>query len=244
MPHLHRFFVESGTEPGASCPLPREEAHHAFHVVRVRVGDEVELFDGRGHAWTARVTEATRRDVSVSVESERTEDPPKARLTLLQAWLNREKTVDELVRRATEVGVDRFVFFRSGHSDRDVKRVDKLERAAIEVCKQSGRGWLPTFETADGLAEALAAAGGLKLVATMDAETVPLRDALASRGDNADVALLVGPEGDFTAEELQAALESGAQPVSLGTLTFRSEAAAALASALVLYELGRLGPAA
>jgi 16S rRNA (uracil1498-N3)-methyltransferase len=238
MPHVHRFHVPPDTPGTGEVPLPQAEAHHALHVVRVSPGDAVILFDGAGRELTGHVARTSRRDVTVSVDAERHGPRPEARLTLVQAWLHREKAVDTLIRRGTEVGVSAFLFFQAERSERGPKPSDRWVRAAVEVCKQCGRLWLPEFSVARGLAGALQDAPAPLLMATQHAEPVPLRKAV--QGD--DIALLVGPEGDFTEDELELARAAGARPISLGAATYRSEAAAVLAASLILYERGALGP--
>ncbi|MCP4639130.1 MAG: 16S rRNA (uracil(1498)-N(3))-methyltransferase [bacterium] len=240
MEHLHRFYIPSGTSVPSSLALPTDEAHHALRVIRVRVGDAVELFDGRGREWTAEIAEVSRRDVHVTVTEERKVAKPTPGLTLVQAYLNREKPVEELIRRCTELGVDRFAFFRSRHSDRTPDVSERWTRAAVEAAKQCGRAWLPEFNAFPDLATALGSVSGQVLVATMDRDPVPLREKL---GDG-DIAVVVGPEGDLSLEELALLDQHGAVAVSLGATTFRSQVAAPLIAALVMYERGRLGPTA
>lgn len=219
-------------------PLPEEEAHHASRVVRVRPGERVALFDGRGREWLGRIERADRREVAVSIETERREEPPSAHLTLVQAWLKRDKHIEEIVWRGTELGVAQFVFFRAERSERPVSREAKWDRISLEACKQCGRLWRPEFGVAEGLREAVEGFEGQLLMAALDEKPVPLHEAVRGRR----VGLIIGPEGDFSADELALARQHGAQPISLGAKTFRAEVAAVVASALVLYEMGGLGP--
>jgi 16S rRNA (uracil1498-N3)-methyltransferase len=240
MSHLHRFYISPETEDGAQeVMLPEEEAHHAARVVRVRVGERVAVMDGKGREWLGRVAQVDRRDVAVEVESLRREEAPRPRLTLLQSWLKRDKHIEEIVWRGTELGVWDFVFFRAAHSEKAVSYDPKWERIALEACKQCGRLWLPAFSVAPNLEEALAQNDPLcLLLASADTVPRPLRKAI----EGERVGLIVGPEGDFTAEELALAQERGARPISLGDATFRAEVAAFVGATLVLYELGALGP--
>lgn len=240
MPHLHRFYITPETPSEAAMTLPPEEAHHALRVARVREGEAVALIDGRGRELRGAVCETTRRGVTVAVEEERFHEAPAVQLTLLQAWLARDKTLDGVVRRGTELGAATFCFFQAARSGQPPRIPERWRRIALETCKQCGRFWMPEFETAPGLAQALAAASKPLLAATMDRPAAPLRHVLAARPNAVSVA--IGPEGDFTPEELDMLDQHGAAPITLGPATFRSEAAAPLAAALILYELGQLGP--
>lgn len=240
MGHPHRFYIPPETPSVEEVVLPAEEGRHALHVVRLRPGDRVVLFDGRGRELTGAIRRTTRREVVVAIENEQRVPPPRKSVALLQAALNREKTTETLIRRGTELGVARFCFFKGDHSDRAPRFTEKWRRVAIEACKQCRRAWLPQFEVAPDLRAAVDNVPETLLIATQHAEPTPLHQALADDPDG--IAVLAGPEGDFSAEELGLARERGAVPVSLGRTTFRAEVAAAVVLALVFYELGELGP--
>jgi len=239
VPHVHRFFAApEDSDPGIAI-LRDEEAHHAIHVVRLRGGDQVEMFDGLGRSWTATVASVTRSDVTLHVSDETRSPLPEAELTLALGWLHRDKAIEEVVRRCTELGVSRFLFFRAERSERAPRLSGKLARHAIESCKQCGRRWLPGFTAVPTLDGVFTEERGTLLVATKDLAPVPLATGLS--GSNQAV-LLVGPEGDFTQDELTRIRAAGALPISLGEPTLRSEVAAVAGSTLLLYEMGRLGP--
>lgn len=225
---------------GAEIVLDGEEAHHALHVVRLRAGDRVAIFDGCGGEVVGIASEIRRHEVSVTIEERREHPRPRTRVVLIQAYLNREKNIETLVRRGTELGVAGFRFFPGAHSERTVRMAGKWRRAAIETCKQCGRFWLPDFETPESLDAALEGPLDVLLLADKETGAVPLRQALAV--GPASCGIVLGPEGGLTSEEAAAVRARGALSISLGDATYRSEEAAALAAALVLYELGQLGP--
>jgi 16S rRNA (uracil1498-N3)-methyltransferase len=238
MAHVFRFYIAPETAPAAEIALSEEEAHHALHVVRVHAGDAVALFDGQGREIDGVVSRIAGRKVVVACNRERRVGAPAARVTLVQAGLLRERSVEFLIQHGTELGLAHFCFFRARHSGKAPRLNPKWQRFAIETCKQCGRAWLPTFEVAPTLEAALASRPDRFLLATNALPPVPVSTA-AGRGP---VTLIVGPEGDLTREELDLALAHGAAPISLGPATYRSEVAATVAAALVLYELGMLGP--
>jgi len=240
MTHLYRFHVPPETGRDATLALPAQEAHHALHVVRVRAGDPVVLFDGRGRELHGTVCRTTRHEVYVAIEDERRCPQPRTALTLLQARPNRDKSLETIVRRGTELGVTRFCVYRADHGARPSCLSPKWLRVAIEACKQCGRAWLPEFDVAPDLRAALEGAPETRLIATNHRDPVPLKEALAAAPRA--VAVVVGPEGDFSAAELEWAHDLNGVPISLGGATYRTEVAATLAVALVQYELGELGP--
>ena len=237
MRHVFRFHIAPGHEAHDEVALSGDEAHHALHVARVSTGDTVTLFDGEGLEISGVVSGATRREVLVRSVERRHVPRPANRLTILQAFLHRDKSTDFLIQRVTELGVARICFFRARRSDKEPRMSAKWHRIAVEACKQCGRSWLPAFEIAPDLETALASVRGTLAIATADLEPAPLRQAVAPP----EMTLLVGPEGDFAPEELDLARGHGAIPISLGTVTYRSEVAASLAASLILYELGELG---
>ncbi len=241
MAHLHRFFVPPDRVSDATIFLPSVEAHHAIRVVRLREGDDVVLFDGEGREIHGTVSRLTRREVETTVRDMQIHAKPAIHLTLIQAWLQRDKCIEELIRRGTELGVTQFRFFNADHSQTHLRIRDKWRRWAIDSCKQCGRTWLPEFDTASSLNDALDGtdANPILIASTELAPPVPLRTAL----DGAtDVAVVVGPEGDFSPAELDIARDRGVVPIALGEATLRAEAAALTAVTLILYELGGLGP--
>lgn len=237
MPHLHRFHVSSEELKSDTVRLPAHEAHHALRVARVRVGDTVVLFDGEGREAVGIVLPAERKEVSVSVETRREKPKPARQLTLAQAWLNREKSLEPIISRGTELGVVRFVFFKAEHSERAPRLNEKWDRLAVESCKQSGRLWLPEFAVAEDLRSVISRADGSVLIATLHREAESIGASLEGKGN---VLVLIGPEGDFSEAELEVAADKGAIPVSLGEYTLRSEVAATVAITLIQYELGEL----
>jgi 16S rRNA (uracil1498-N3)-methyltransferase len=239
MNQLHRFYVPDLCTQRESVRLPEEELHHALHVVRLRAGDRIGLFDGAGAYADAKVVEAGRRDLVIEKGAVHRESEAAGRLTLAQAWLNHAHAVETVIRRGTELGVDEFVFFRAEHSDKTPSVSEKWTRMAVESCKQCGRNRLPAFHAAKTLDEVLETRPARIIVATQAVESRPVREIV---GDAEKVTLMVGPEGDFTPRELDAVWAAGGHALSLGPLTLRAEVAAIAAIAIIQYYLGRLGP--
>jgi 16S rRNA (uracil1498-N3)-methyltransferase len=245
MPDLRRFYASSVDADAGTVLLEGPEAHHALHVIRVRPGEEAAVFDGLGNEWRAEVAAAERKRVRLIIKDGRN-DPAPPPLTLLQAWLHRDEAAEDLVRRCTELGATQILFFVAERSERVPaaermeKKLDKYRRTAVESCKQCGRNWLPRIAFRGAFAEALdglppKARLGIALQRT---EAHALADLAAAEHP----ALVIGPEGDFTDEEVDAAVSRGGMPLSLGATTFRAEVAAALGAALIGYERGLLGP--
>ncbi len=239
MSQLHRFFVPDLVAQPAAVRLPEEELHHALHVVRLRAGDRVGLFDGAGGYADAKVAEAGKRELLIEKGAMHREIEVVTRLTLAQAWPNHAHAAETIVRRGTELGVDEFVFFRAEHSEKTPSLSEKWTRMAIESCKQCGRNRLPVFHAAKSLEEVLETRPARIVAATQAVDARPAREIV---GESSHVTLIVGPEGDFTSHELDAIWAAGGHALSLGPLTLRSEVAAIVAITIIQHHLGRLGP--
>tara|TARA_R110001592_G_scaffold124040_2_gene332633 strand:- start:966 stop:1601 length:636 start_codon:yes stop_codon:yes gene_type:complete len=210
-----------------------------MRVIRARAGDAVVLFDGAGTEWSGTISVLARNEVVVAIESERHEARLVPEVTLAQAWLHRDKILDEIVRQSTVLGAAEIVFFRGEHSEKAPRLSDKWERIAVEACKQCGRFWLPRFSVVDDLAAVLDGAVEQDiLIAQMEGPHVPLSQVDAKKA----LTFLVGPEGDFSPSEYAQTAAAGAVPISLGACTYRAEMAALVGLTLIQHQLGHMGP--
>jgi 16S rRNA (uracil1498-N3)-methyltransferase len=220
-------------------------------VLRLRPGDRVIAFDGRGVEYTVALITLRDEDAIGVVEAETPlASEPRLRLTLYQALLPREK-FEHVLQKGTEVGVSAFVPLATARSlvpggAIDAARLERWRRILAEAAEQSGRGAVPELAPSQTLDQVLAEQdSNLMLMAWEREAELSLRQVLQSRErqrEAGSVALLVGPEGGFTPEEARAARAAGAVTVSLGPRILRAETAGPLLSALVLYEAGELEP--
>ncbi|MBC7448125.1 MAG: 16S rRNA (uracil(1498)-N(3))-methyltransferase [Hymenobacteraceae bacterium] len=230
----YRFFLPD-PPPGDLLPLPDDEAHHLTRVLRLTDGAAVEALDGRGHRYYGHLTASTKRGALLRVERRETAPPPAPALHLLVAPPKNLDRLEWLLEKATELGLARFTPILTQHAERRELKLDRLRKITIAALKQSGGAWLPVLDELTPLAGALAAVDSARrLVAhltTDPAERVALPRALT--GGTGSVAVLVGPEGDFTAAEVAQARAGGFQPVTLGSSVLRTETAALFAACVV-----------
>jgi 16S rRNA (uracil1498-N3)-methyltransferase len=244
---------------GCEAALPFGEAHHAAHVLRLRPGAAVELFDGVGGSALGRIVRVHRREVAVTVDEVRPPtDPPEPRVTLAFA-VPKGNRLDWLLEKTTELGVARLspVLF-----ERSIAGWDKLSAAkrarwfghSIAAAKQAGLDWFPEIADPQHLAAFLEeaasngeTAGGRRLFGDLSARAVPICEALTCTAPPRRVCLVVGPEGGLAEAEREALQRAGFVGVRLGRTTLRIETAAValLAAALVVAAAGPNGnPAA
>jgi 16S rRNA (uracil1498-N3)-methyltransferase len=243
---LPRFLVPDLDPRRSEATLPADEAHHLTKVLRLKVGDELSVFDGRGLEYRARVASVARRAVSVKlvhvVEAPRA---PAVALVLVQAVLKGE-AMDEVVRDATMVGV---LAIQPVLSERVTvkaslvgRSADRWRRIALAAAKQCGRSTLPEIANPVPFATWVDAAprGDAFLLAepaVAGSATVSVRT-LARGPIPRTASLIVGPEGGWTAAEIDLALAAGCTPLSLGRMTLRADAVplAAAAALLAVWE--------
>jgi 16S rRNA (uracil1498-N3)-methyltransferase len=232
---MSRFYLPN-LEP---LILTGAEAHHATHVLRLRAGDDIQVFDGTGNAVDCQITTMKKDGVALQAIRRFHTEPLRCRLTLAQAIP--KKNMDLIVQKATELGVAKIVPLVTERTVVQVTEASrKLERwreIALESCKQCRNNWLPEVSAPQSLEKFLAAPGqfDLKLVAALQPDAKPLKEILA--GTVSSALILIGPEGDFTPAEYEAARAAGCVPLSLGTLVLRAETAALYTLSILHHEL-------
>jgi 16S rRNA (uracil1498-N3)-methyltransferase len=245
-----RFFIPDLDAADTEAVLPPDESHHLVRVRRLKAGDDVVVFDGRGLAMSARVGAADGARAIVRLGERLAVEPPApVALMLVQAVLKPD-AMDAVVRDATMVGVqaiqpvlaDRTTVKQAAVS----KGVERWRRVALASAKQAGRARLPEILTPIALTSWLdATANGPRFLlvepAMTDAGTRRVRDVVKDDPPIA-AALIVGPEGGWTADEYVRAIDRGCTAVTLGRLTLRADSVPLAACAIFLAMWDRTLP--
>lgn len=242
-----RCFLPPAAWDAAEPILPPGEAHYAAQVLRAGPGDPIEVFDGEGRIASAVLTRCGRREAAVSLGRIRRVDPPRPAVHLLQA-LPKAQKMEWIIQKGAELGMARLTPLATRHAvvqldaGRAGKRLARWRDIALNAVRQCGRAWLPRIAPVQHPADALSAAvrPEILLLADLRAGARNLRETLAEarRADPASIGILIGPEGDFAAEELATFDEAGALAVSLGSTVLRTETAALYALGVLRYEFG------
>ena len=246
---MHRFHLPPEHCNGPLLTLTGREARHALQVLRVRQGDRLTVLDGAGRERICEVHAHTRDQVSLAVIESKATPPLPCRITLLQA-IPKGKIIESIIQKATELGASRIVPLLSertaihlGLEDASA-RAEKYRQAAIEAVKQCGNPWLPQIEAPLTPDDFLARREpfDLALIASLQPGSrhprQHLQAFLREQGRTPQtVCVWVGPEGDFTPEEMAAIQTAGALPITLGPLVLRSETAAVYCLSILNYEL-------
>jgi 16S rRNA (uracil1498-N3)-methyltransferase len=237
---MHRFFISPGAIQGDHVTIEGGPAHQIAHVLRLKPGAAITVLDDSGaeYAITLTAVDKRRAEGTITARREAQGEPPLT-LTLYACLLKRDN-FEWVLQKGTEIGVTMFVPVISARTVVDKARPGKIDRWAriiSEAAEQSRRGRLPRLLEPLPFAEALAHAADhdAKLIPWEEAESGTLRGALP-RGVRS-VALCIGPEGGFSAGEIDAAHDHGFAPITLGPRILRAETAAVVAAALVIHEL-------
>lgn len=231
------FFQENCSSP--SITLSPDESKHLIKVLRKQSGDEVTVTDGEGKLFHCLIQSPNPKSTILQVIRE--EEIPKAPFEIHLA-ISPTKSPDRMewmVEKLTEIGFDKIHLMSSENSERSFLKPDRLEKKIIAACKQSLQFHKPRIQTNWTFAELIKASefdGFQKFIAYVDENHQDHLLDLAQPNQNSLV--LIGPEGDFSPEEIQAALVAGFAPVSLGKNRLRTETAG-LAAVQMLQILNR-----
>lgn len=221
------FFYTPDIDPSASVyQLSEDESKHAIRVMRLAVGDQVELIDGRGSFYKAEIADANPKRTNLRIVS-KTADP-HTRNHYLHIAIAPTKNIERLewfLEKATEIGIDEISLIVTQRSERKEARVDRLEKIVVSAIKQSIKAWCPKINEVISLDKLIKAPfDGQKFIThCIETEKNSLPDLLQPKGR---YLILIGPEGDFTPAEVDNALENGYKPITLGSSRLRTETAA------------------
>jgi 16S rRNA (uracil1498-N3)-methyltransferase len=248
MPDFRVYCLPAETAP-TTLRLTADESHHLVVVNRARQGDAIIAFDGRGTEWDCTLATDSKNAATLTVRDTRRAPLFTHAITLAQA-LPKGPALDGIIRKATEIGAARIVPIVSERTqvhldgERQDKKIEKWRTAALEAAKQCGNPWLPEIAPLQSFESFLKAPDehDLKLIASLHPGARSLKmifsDAAARLGrPPRRVLWLIGPEGDFSADEVAAALAAGFLPATLGSLVLRCETAATYALSVTAHEL-------
>lgn len=252
MPDFRSFCEKLPSAIGAQIELSPEESNHLIAANRARSGASVQVFDRNGAEGEATLAIANKRKACLTLNKIRFTDPPPYHIALGQA-LPKGKLVESIIKKATEIGAQMIYPIISSRVESKISNQKaasknaKWEQAAIEGAKQSGNSRPVALAELTSFDDFLKQASNyeLKLIASLEQGAVSLKKHLyqfqASRNSDdsrpTSVIWLIGPEGDFTADEYKRASEHGFLPTTLGPHVMRSETAATYALSITQYEL-------
>jgi len=215
--------------PGDSFTLNSEESKHIIRVLRMKSGDSVRFTDGKGFFYDCEITDPNPKACQLKLvkKSEGTDKRP-FRLHLAIAPTKNISRFEWFLEKATEIGIDRITPIICDHSERKEIKINRLERVIIAAMKQSLKSNLPELNYANNFREFINQPfPGQKYIAYID-DGVKL-ELSKTYQPTKNVLVLIGPEGDFSADEVKQAIDQGFQPVKLGPSRLRTETAGVVA---------------
>ncbi len=231
---MHRFYCPDIAE---TLTLGEEDSKHCVKVLRMVEGATIEVVDGNGNLYTCRITMAHPKRCAVEVLDKQYRPPHWGQQIVLGiAPTKNLDRIEWLVEKCVEMGVDRIIPLRCHNSERTVLKTERLKKIMVSAMKQSLKATLPRLDEMTPVEQLLAEPfDGTRCIAYCD-EQLPRdqRQTLVSAYQpGRGTLVLIGPEGDFSPEEVQAAREAGFVPVTLGESRLRTETAGMMAVAAI-----------
>lgn len=231
MSALPIFYQDTSFTGGSLLSLEEDTARHIVQVLRMTEGASLELANGKGSSAICIITEAGKKKCTVRIESVREIPPARPALHLAVALTKNASRNEWLLEKATEMGVSRITPLITQRTERERFRFDRLNNIIISAMMQSQQYWLPELAAPQPLEQVIEGGkDGQMLIAHCmpGIARAPLSGVLQP-GRN--TLILIGPEGDFTKEEVTLAMQHGAKGITLGTTRLRTETAAMAACA-------------
>ena len=230
MKEVRYFYVPDAKN---NNELPQEEATHALRVLRLKSGDEMFIMDGTGNFYHAEVSLATNKKCLYEIKETLPQNKTwKGHIHLAIAPTKNMDRIEWMTEKATEIGFDELTFLNCIFSERKVLRTERIEKIVVSAVKQSRKPWKPIVNEMISFKDFISTPRkGRKFIAHcyQEIEKNDLFDSINSDKENESITVLVGPEGDFSIEEVRLAIENGYESISLGQSRLRTETAGLMA---------------
>lgn len=244
---MSQFFSPPESVKGDKIFIEGKEAHHLLKVMRLKLGDRVTIFDGKGKTYLGVIIEERKKSAVVSILSKRKlEKLEKPTITLMQGIPARGK-MDYLIEKATELGVDNIIPVETKRSVVKMNRAKaelaqrRWEKIAVSASKQCGRLKLPIISPIIKFTQILRKIPeyDLTLFLCLSFQAIPLKKIFQGRIRPQNILVFIGPEGGFSLEEIEQAKFSGCNLITLGDNVLKSDTAALAVLSILLYKYGR-----
>lgn len=224
------FYVPNANE---QTELPTEEATHALRVLRMKAGDEIHLIDGAGMFYRAQITLASKQHCDYKIEERIPQEKTwLGHIHLAIAPTKMMERMEWMAEKCTEIGFDELSFLECKWSERKQLRTDRIDKIVVSAVKQSRKAWKPVVHDMKAFNDFVSeTVNGRKFIAHCYPELsrIDLYDELQKMPKDENITMLVGPEGDFSKEEVELAIANGYVPVTLGNSRLRTETAGLMA---------------
>ncbi len=223
------FFLEQIPVQGSLVSLPDETVRHILTVLRMRENESIALTDGRGIRATAVISSISKKNCEVRIESTHFQERPGSHIVLAVSLLKNANRFEWMLEKVTELGVGAIVPLLCHRTERQHFRADRMKNILISAMLQSQQSWLPELSDPETISSFFKREMHLKYIA----HCLPGAEYRLKISDAIITGIMIGPEGDFSPEEIKDALDHGFLPVTLGANRLRSETAAVAAVTLL-----------
>jgi 16S rRNA (uracil1498-N3)-methyltransferase len=229
---MNLFYTVNVSED--TLTLRDEEHIHCIKALRHNVGDQISITDGKGSVYHSLIEKISKAETLCKVLNVTKTEPIMPVTSIAIAPTKNAARIEWLTEKAVEIGISEIVLFRSARSERKIFNTDRIKKIAIAAMKQSQQAWLPEIISFDSFEKMLNHTNihSAKFIAHFDGPAMVLTDRLQI-GESTVV--LIGPEGDFTPDEVKNAIDAGYFPVSLGQNRLRTETAGLVALVMMRF---------
>lgn len=246
---MRRFYAPHASPDSTEIILEGDEARHAIQVLRLIRGDRLVILNGKGDEFVCECIDTDKKILRARVLEKSHREKPVSEITLIQA-IPKGKLIEDIIEKAIELGVSRIIPITTRRTIPDIdereinKRKHRWEQIAISAIKQCGQVYLPLIDNLTDFSSIVTSGKQFEMsfVCALTGNRRHPRFFFEEfrnkfNRNPKSVAVWIGPEGDFTDEEVQQIISNGAKPITLGSLVLRVETAAIYALAILNYEL-------
>jgi len=226
------YFFESTVSNSTHFIVSEETSKHCIQVLRMKSGELLHLTDGKGNLYKATIDKADKKHCSVLIQEHNYTEPNSKKITVAISLLKNASRFEWFLEKATELGISTVVPLICKRTEKQHFRQERMQQIVIAAMLQSQQVWLPNLTNPTKIEQHIQqSTSALKLIAHCeDAEKKAIKDVTV----NNDIEIMIGPEGDFTEQEITLAIENNYLPTSLGNTRLRTETAGIVATTLLV----------
>ncbi|WP_370225650.1 16S rRNA (uracil(1498)-N(3))-methyltransferase [Mesoflavibacter sp.] len=231
---MQLFYNSDISEQNNTFTFPKDESRHIVKVLRKKVGDTLYITNGKGFLFTAKITIADQKNCVVSIENSEFKKPTDYKLHLAVAPTKMNDRYEWFLEKATEIGITSITPIFCDHSERKNVKLDRFEKILQSAMKQSLHLYLPTLNQPISFKDYINQDffGDLFIAHCEETDKKSLKNEIKP---NTEITILIGPEGDFSVNEIETAIKNKFIPVTLGNTRLRTETAAIVACHSVAF---------
>ena len=230
------FYIDHFNEGQQHLALQKDNSRHIAQVLRMRMGDLLHLTDGKGHLLTTELTDANKKQCVVKVQEVAFQNSPPSTISIAISLLKNTNRFEWFLEKATEIGISAIVPLICHRTEKQNIRFERLQGILTSAMLQSRQVWRPQLAAPIAFQEFISKKEGDGFQQKFIAHCVDgQKQSLQAVEKKSVTIILIGPEGDFTPDEIALSLQRGYQPVSLGRTRLRTETAGVVAASLLCF---------